>query len=255
MKRVCKGQEPAPLFAFRQRQPDATWDDMRHQDRSAVEACRQQASADQHGLCAYCERKINTLPTHKWRVEHFHPKSDSSVGKNWHLDWQNMLACCNGGESEGSGQHPLPDNLSCDAHKSHLTNTGKLPIQLEAELCNPLHLPAFPNLFTFDKGTGHLRADANACVQISYDAAKLERTIDEILNLNCERLSRLRRTIVVNIDRNKKILRQKGYPLSQIPAALIQRYFNGKWPEFFTTIRCCLGSMAEDYLRSIHYQG
>ncbi|HBT97193.1 MAG TPA: TIGR02646 family protein [Desulfobulbaceae bacterium] len=255
MKRVEKGQEPEALLAFRQQQPDATWDEMRNEDRGAAEACWRQAIADQHGLCAYCERKIDGWPAHKRRVEHFHPKSDSSPDKNWHLDWQNMLACCDGGEKEGSEQHPLPENLSCDAHKNHLSNEKKLPPQVESELYNPLHLPAFPNFFAFDKRTGELRADAAACAQTSLDAAKLTRSI-EVSNLNCQRLKdRRRKEIVFNIERNKKTLRQKGYLPEQVPAALVKRYFNGKWPEFFTTIRCCLGKAAEDYLRAVNYQG
>jgi hypothetical protein len=77
----------------------------------------------------------------------------------------------------------------------------------------------------------------------------------EILNPNCERLASRRRKIVVDIDRRKKARRQKQCRPEEMSTFLIQRYFNGKWPEFFTTIRCCLGQAAEDHLRAIGYIG
>jgi uncharacterized protein (TIGR02646 family) len=168
----------------------------------------EQAIIDQSGLCAYCECKISADQPHRCRIEHFHPKADSSQNKNWHLDWQNMLATCNGGESEGSTAEPLPANLSCDAYKNHMITKGALQIQVEQCIFSPLHLPSFPNIFAFDKGTGHLEPDQSACSQTAIDADKLNNTI-QMLNLNCERLARLRREIVVNIERNKKKLRQK----------------------------------------------
>jgi hypothetical protein len=131
---------------------------------------------------------------------------------------------------------------------------GKLQIQIEQYIFSPLHLPSSPNIFTFDKGTGHLEPDQTACSQAALDVDKLKNSID-MLNLNCERLARLRREIVKNIDRNKKILRQKHIPPQDAPALLVIRYFGKKWPEFFTTIRCCLGKIAEDYLHLIDYRG
>lgn len=255
MKRVLKGNEPATLSQFRKACPSATWDQMRddalHGGQNACKACRDQAIKNQHGLCAYCECKISPeQPTH-CRVEHFHPKSDISTSHNWALDWQNMLATCDGGEKEGSDATPLPANLSCDVSKKARTIA-----------INPLKLPAFPNIFVFDKGTGHLAPDPTACAATAppINADELKKTI-EILNLNCERLARQRRQIVVNIDRNKKVLREKKYNPQTAQTAqtaqtlLIKRYFNTKWPEFFTTIHCCLGKAAEDHLSSINYNG
>jgi uncharacterized protein (TIGR02646 family) len=256
MKRVLKGAEPASLASFRSAEPSAAWEEMRndalHNGKETYKDCRAKSIADQHGLCAYCECRIDS-ESHS-RVEHFHPKSDTSTRHNWHLDWQNMLATCDGGESAASETEPLPDNLSCDAYKNHLANKGKLSGDMEQEMFNPLQLPAFPNLFKLNKGTGHLEVDTSVCALASVDADKLRRTV-EILNLNCERLAKQRRKIVVNIDKNKKARRQKQCRPEEMPAFLIQRYFNGNWPEFFTTIRCCLGQAAEDHLRAIGYTG
>lgn len=247
MKRVVKGAEPQNLADFRAARPSATWDEMRsdalHNGWQAYQDCRTQTTVDQHGLCAYCECKLDLTKPHKCRVEHVHPKSDISTGYNWNLDWQNLLATCNGGESDASVETPLPANLSCDAHKGNSTID-----------VSPLDIPVFPNVFLFDKGTGHLEPDPAACVQASVDADKLKQTMDT-LNLNCERLARQRRLLVVNMDRNKKSLREKQCRPEDVPEQLVKRYFNTKWPEFFTTIRCCLGQTAEDYLRSVNYNG
>ena len=52
-----------------------------------------------------------------------------------------------------------------------------------------------------------------------------------------------------------KKVRQRGVPASEYAKNLVNRYFNMEWPEFFTTLRCCLGIAAEEYLHSIDYQG
>lgn len=247
MKRVEKGAEPYSLAAFRTACPSATWDEMRsdalHKGQQAYQDCRTQTAAEQYNLCAYCESKIDLSKPHKCRVEHIHPKSDTSTGKNWNLDWQNLLATCNGGESSGSVEMPLPANLSCDAHK------GCSAIEL-----SPLDIPAFPNVFAFDKRTGHLEPDPVACNQTSVNADKLKQAIGT-LNLNCERLARQRRLVRDDIEKRKKVLQKKGFTSEKGAPLLVQGYFQCTWPEFFTTIRCCLGKAAEDYLHSISYNG
>ena len=247
MKRVEKSAEPQSLADFRVKCPNATWEQMRRdaleKGQQAYADCRSQTGADQRGLCAYCEIRLNEDQPHKCRVEHIHPKSDDSSGHNWHLDWQNLLSVCNGGETEGCAETPLPDNLSCDAHKkdSHLA-------------VSPLDIPAFPNVFAFDKANWHLHAAPDACALAALDADKLERSV-ETLNLNCLRLARLRREVLFDIERRKKILRSLGYTARDAAPKLTSGYFRTQWPEFFTTIRCCLGPDAEEYLHSINYRG
>lgn len=245
MKRVEKSAEPQSLADFRTACPDATWEQMRndalHNGQQAYADCRSHTSEDQRGLCAYCEIGLNKDQPHKCRVEHIHPKSDNSSGHNWHLDWQNLLSVCNGGEKDGCAETPLPENLSCDAHK----NNSHLAV-------SPLDIPAFPNVFAFDKANWHLHADLAICASTGLDADKLEQSI-ETLNLNCTRLTRLRREVLFAIERRKKILREKRYSPENAAPILAQDFFQHRWPEFFTTIRCCLGDAAEDYLRSINY--
>lgn len=243
MKRILKGAEPQSLAEFRSAEPSATWKQMRDHDQQAYADCRARAMADQHNLCAYCEGKLDPDKPHRCRVEHLHPKSDTSTGHNWHLDWQNMLATCTGGETEGNAGTPLPANLSCDASKKNCS------IEI-----SPLDIPAFPNVFAFDKAFGHLRANDQACDRAAVDAGKLNRTI-ALLNLNCKRLARQRRLVLFDIERSKKRLRDAGRTPQSAGPLLARKYFECAWPEFFTTIRCCLEQPIEEYLRSVNYNG
>jgi len=265
MKRIFKSiPAPQTLQDYARNHPDATWEQMCSDNAQATRDCRDQAIRDQYCLCAYCEQKIAADdPLHR-RVEHFHPKSDKTGTHNWGLDWDNMLAVCDGGSSSSRKEqkmHPLPANLSCDAHKDRMIQTGKLPAACEGRLMNPLDLPSFPNLFALDKGTGYFKPNEASCVvtEIQGNAcgttAELVNGTITALNLNCERLAEKRRLLVVNMDKNKKTLRQRGIPPVEMPEKLVLRYFGAKWPEFFTTLRCCLGPNAESYLNSVHYQG
>jgi uncharacterized protein (TIGR02646 family) len=268
MKRVCKGPPPQTLNGYLSTNPSVTWDDMSSDNylggSQASRDCRDQAVHDQGNICAYCEQKISSAdPLHR-RIEHFHPKSDRTESHNWGLDWENMLAVCDGGSrrlQEGWKSYPLPENLSCDAYKDHMRQTGKLPVACEGYLLNPCEIPPFPNIFCLEGGSWRLKPNETSCgdVKIQGNAyettAKLVGNTIDFLNLNCDRLTRKRELLVYNINRNKKTLRDKGYSPPDIPEKLVQRYFSSKWPEFFTTLRCLLGATVENYLKSINFQG
>ena len=106
MKKVRKGAEPPRLDAYRQLRPTNTWEQCT-KNKNRRDEIQQQLRGDQGGICAYCE--VNLLPAVSsnevadFRVEHFHPKSDVSTVHNWHLDWNNLLACCHGGSQRGVG--------------------------------------------------------------------------------------------------------------------------------------------------------
>ena len=269
VKRVLKSRPgPQSLSAYKQNHPGDTWGRMRDNNAErgsqAARECRAQAVRDQRGLCAYCEQEIAADNPLHCQVEHFHPKSDRAGTRNWGLDWENMLAVCDGG-SRGSPEErktrPLPESLYCDAHKDREIQIRKLPKACEGHLLNPLEIPAFPNLFALDKGTGFLRPDATSCAAVKIPgnafgttAELVKRTI-AALNLNCDRLAEKRRLLVVDIDKTKQTLRQKGTSAAVMRRELIRRYFSTRWPAFFTTLRCCLGQAAENHLRSISYQG
>lgn len=64
---------------------------------------------EQHGLCAYCMRRIR-MDSHS-RVEHLTPLSKD---KDKAIDYNNMLGVCDGGETTSRQQGHI---LCCDAHK------------------------------------------------------------------------------------------------------------------------------------------
>lgn len=270
MKRVLKGQEPGSLQTFRLAQPQATWDELRvdalNGGQQAYTDIRAQTHQDQYGLCAYCEIDIRDNDPLKSRIEHFHPKSDTSTAINWALGWPNMLAVCAGGSYRHGTvpytMEPLSANLSCDAHKDRLIQQGQLDEACEGLILDPLMLPVWPNLFEVNKFNGELRANDIHCHNAApwpnnkhADLAALVRHTIAALNLNCERLCKARLAVIHNIERNKKQQRMAGLAAPQGLDLLAKRYLGKPWPGFFTTICLCLGAAADSYLQQIQYQG
>lgn len=271
MKRVRKGAEPATLRVFCGAAPNATWESMRSDTRwnggQAYVDARAQALVDQGGLCAYCEIHIGDNNPLKCRVEHFHPKSDLSRPPNWALDWRNMLAVCNGGSNRhitdtGFMLEPMAENLSCDAHKDQRIQGGDLPTACEGWILNPLELLAFPSLVKIKKIDGSLEPDLVACAhadpwpnnRLPSTADLVQHTID-MLNLNCDRLNKVRVALVWDIESNKKKQQARGISGPQGMSNLVNFYFRRTWPSFFTVIRSCLGQTAETHLRANGFQG
>ena len=261
MKKISKSVPPNPLSLFAAGNPLASWEpDFRNYNQSKdYTVVRSLMLKDQGGLCGYCEIKITNQPVHKQRVEHFHDKSDKSnlAANNWGLDWQNVFAVCIGGTDTNPMIHPLPSNLSCDAHKSHLK--GKHNQAPEGYLLNPLTMPHSPCLFDFDKRTGELKANANTCAKVEIDGNNFD-TLQElventirILNLNCPRLTAQRLEVLKAYNQAIKIARQKKD--RHCFTKLSKRWFGGKWQEFFTTRRLLLGNHAESHLASVRYDG
>lgn len=267
MKRVIRLDEPAELTAYRTENPANTWDQMRGDalGRTAYEAVRRQLVTGQDGLCGFCEIGIHDIDPLRCRVEHFHPKSDNSTAHNWALDWQNMIAVCMGGSQRHQqpphALEPLPENLSCDAYKDQMINTGLLAEHCEDWIIDPLELPAFPCLFFLEKSTGRLLPNADQCAntelpgnQHQNTQALVQHTID-MLNLNCTRLCEARKRVIWDIEHNKKKFRLQNINPKQALDTLAERYFRQHWPSFFTTIRLCLGTAAEQYLADTGFQG
>lgn len=261
MKIIKKSAEPPVFKKYRTQHPTRIWEKV---PSKRQQACRQQCMTDQGNICCYCECNLNHPRISNFcRVEHFHQKSDTTpTGKNWHLDWQNMLAACNGQtEIQDRKLLPHPMNLSCDAHKNYLIQKGKLLVQCEGLLVNPLQLPPFPNLFRVSPSTGELLPDQANCLQVTIPDNQCSTTEEliqntiTILNLNCDRLCQQRKSLLQFIDRKIAQGRQEGKSPEEVFSALLNFFFRTKWPAYFTTIRCRLGKYAEDYLHSISFQG
>lgn len=248
MKKINKSLPPNPLTVFYASKPTENWEKFRkHRNLKSYNRVKEIVFEDQNGLCAYCEDYILHLGKDKRRIEHFHDKSDTDLSvNNWALDWNNVFGVCNGGTDEGS-TYRIPQNLSCDAHKERVLASP----HTEGILLNPLDFPLSP-IFLFDKVTGHLNADIEICKQLdlyvpnSYDSFKelVEKTI-EILNLNCDRLSKKRLKVFREYNRLITVARQKNNPdlLKKLPA----HWLGGEPLSFFTVRRCLLGEAAEEY--------
>lgn len=267
LKRVVRTAEPDELKAYREANPMFGWDEMRQdaEGRAVYDVIRPRLIEGQGAICAFCEIEIISLdPTH-CRVEHFHPKSDRATPHNWALDWQNMIAICMGGSQRHHvlpyTKEPLPENLSCDAYKDKMIQSHRLEECCEGWIINPVALPAFPRLFFLEKSTGELLPDGQCCSEVSVEGNKhsttqalVEHTIN-MLNLNCDRLCEARKSVLWNIERNKKRLRDAAKTPQQGMDELAGRFLQQRWPGFFTTIRFCLGAAAERYLQNNEYRG
>lgn len=255
MKNIIKGAEPAELTDYVAANPGHTWEQFRAAT-SRKKAVQQQLLRDQGGICAYCEidLKPSSEPSHAdLRVEHFHPKSDTSTGHNWALDWQNLLAVCHGGSArdvvDAADRFTSPDN-SCDVPKQDKN--------LDAVICNPLQLPASPLLFRFDRSSGGISVNQATCTQAGVPAQKAQATIDE-LRLDAVRLRDLRKPVLDKLNSQLMSLVAAGMDLpdarSKLAATHLRRDARGNWPAFFSAIRCYLGQAAEQHLQNMGYQG
>lgn len=268
MKKLYKSPPPNELTTYAANYPTDRWDafcthaaeDQRPGDDYRV--IKRRLIDDQGGLCGYCERKVGDHDSSLQRIEHYHPKSDTSdPAVNWALMWSNILLVCTGGEKDGDS-YPLPENLSCDAHKNRVLRNA-LPQAIAQELAAriaPFDMPAFPCLFCLDMGTGALLPSLDACETIdgaqSLPIGTTHRALTatvETLNLNCDRLCKDR--LQVRNEYNRRVKEARMANDTTYREAIARRWFSKRWPIFFTTRRILLGSAADDYLRQIHFDG
>jgi len=250
MKKVIKSPlEPQELQDFVAQCSNADFEQLKSDNHGITyKKIKERIIADQGGLCAYCEAKMDRIPNdcrENFRVEHFCPKHVSGP-PNWALKWGNLLGCCHG----GSVGHDAGRELSCDAKKG-----GN---DFRNRILDPLAITALDRIFLYDTVTeekGKMEIDFETCPT----AAKIlaENTIT-LLGLNVRRLMRLRAEVVdaiygqiqIGLDNNlshedaiKEVVRaQFGQPQSG-------------WPAFFTLIRIILLPASDDFLRSIQYDG
>ncbi len=84
--------------------PDASvdWGELKNREPIRESLCREQGN-----LCAYCMRRISAGASH---VEHIVPQSMCKPGQD--VDYNNMLAVCDGNENAGNEK-----GLTCDRHR------------------------------------------------------------------------------------------------------------------------------------------
>lgn len=98
MKHIHKQSEPADFSNWKARYPAAEYEDLWNEAAypgadAARTALRASLLAEQHGLCCYCETRIDSGDFH---VEHFKPKDRNRVPsfRPLQLVYANLHACC-----------------------------------------------------------------------------------------------------------------------------------------------------------------
>ncbi|WP_287605186.1 retron Ec78 anti-phage system effector HNH endonuclease PtuB [Thiothrix sp.] len=258
MKNITKGAQPDKLLNYQQQNPNNDWDQFRRK-KPSYQQVKQQLLTDQGGLCAYCEidlkQATHTTDKDDFRVEHFHPKSDHTTEHNWNLDWNNLLGCCHGGSradvAEANLRFTSPDH-SCDIPKGNH--------DWDNHILNPLHLPAFPAVFSFSRSDGAMSVQEMNCLSAGIDENKAQQTIDLLhLDIAAGRLRRLRKATLDAINASLQNELKKGVSVQEARIKLAQRLLrrnaDDHWPRFFSAIRSYLGEAAEEQLKAINYQG
>lgn len=155
MIEIKKGKEPSKLIAYRKKKYAAYGDMPKDVHDAVLESLMQ----EQGYLCAYCmcqipQKKRNPSVT----IEHWEPQSKTSNDKA--LDYRNMLAVCNGNRGCGFEKY-----MTCDARR-----------QNKALTVNPLSALTLSSI--------KYTADGS----IKSDNPSIDGELNDILNLNCERL-------------------------------------------------------------------
>jgi len=260
LKRINKSVPPNELTQFFNLNPNASWKSFRDSNNSHnYTAVKRLIFTDQGELCAYCERSLKKMLLHKKSIEHYHSKSDkSNPNLNWALDWNNVIGVCFGG-TDSKESHSLPDNLSCDSHKAYLEDKKDLSKQCEGNVLDPLDMVATPALFVFEKATGKLLVNLDACTQYSprhnnfSTVAELVTNTIKVFNLNCDRLVEDRLKVFYSYLQRIKSARKNND--TEIHSKLASTWFRERWPSFFTTRRLLLERNAELYLSTVQYNG
>ncbi len=197
---ILKRVEPNELTEYRQ-QPDAVYDGPNF--TAVKNAIRKSLVKKQGYLCAYCMRRIE--PTQKkMKIEHWHCQD---TYPNEGLNYTNMLGCCYGNEGNAfKDQH-------CDTHK------GNMDI-----LFNPGDETHHSKLRIHFKGNG----------TISSSDEKFDKQINNVLNLNYNRLKSNRQAVWQSVT--KMLTKIQGSATFQQIKNLIRQWdtknSQGKFKEY-----------------------
>ena len=159
MRNITKNHEPHSLTEHR-KQPHADYQNYVQKDD-----LRQSLLDEQRGLCCYCMSRIR--PTNDgMKIEHWHCR-ENYPGEQ--LDYQNLLGACLG------NQGAKPGEQHCDTRKGN----QDLSVNPADPACDVERLICF-------LGDG----------RITSDDKDVDRELNEILNLNWDRLVNNRRAVL-----------------------------------------------------------
>jgi len=255
VKRVKKSAIPQKLKEYVEQNPHADWKEFKNSCQDGYKEVIKQLKKDQGGICCYCEIDFGSKEIRDdFRVEHFHPKSNSSYDENWDLDWNNLFGCCHG----GSDKYVLNETRFIENKRYRHSDTLKSDFVLDDEILNPLEVPMFPAIFEVMANSGEMRVVEADCPQKlkqkainSLDAKKL--------NLNSPNLKEWRKATIEKLREDIDSVLSTGIDISVainiIVTAQLSKDSNGNFPRFFSTARSYFKNDAENYLRGVGYDG
>jgi len=203
MRTILKNGEPTSLTAHRQ-EAHADYDNYADKD-----TLRQSLVAEQRGLCCYCQSRIRP-DANRMKIEHWQCQATYPARQ---LDYSNLLGACLGG-------HGRPEREQhCDTRKGN-----------EA-LC---FCPADPahNI----ESRIHFLGDG----RIQSPDVEFDRQLNEVLNLNWDRLVRNRKAVLVafqqrlqsakKLDPAKELPKWDGSQGAELPefSQVVVYYLNKK---------------------------
>ncbi len=256
MKKVLKSQEPLKLKEYLANNQNNTWENFKDDCQEEYKEMIEQIKHDQGELCCYCELNFSDEFNIRddFRVEHFHPKSDRDETKNWDLEWNNLLGCCNG----GSEKRIIDKESRFIEDKSHRhSDILKGDFVWDDEILNPLDVPAFPPIFGVGS-KGEMSPIRENCSDELF--IKANNSLDEKkLNLNSPILKAWRKKVIDNLRESlNSLFTASGdmeYAINEIVSSQLSKDSKGNHPKFFSTIRSYFKDDAENYLRSVAYEG
>jgi len=210
LKKIIKNKEPKSLTVYRsgishKNLKDANiYEDFKEKTKEQCKEntrdnLRKQLLEEQGYICAYCMGRIDC--THS-KIEHFKPQTKY---RDFQIDYQNLFITCLGGEgSKGKNQF-------CDTFKgeSELTDIDLLS-QIEKKIDYSKHRES---------------------IIIKSSDTKIDRDINDVLNLNLDILQKNRKQVY---DRVLKNLKAQGFTVSNIQKTLnyYQDKHNGKFEPY-----------------------
>jgi uncharacterized protein (TIGR02646 family) len=220
-------ERPVSMFT-----PRIRWECFRNEEQSVYHATREALKTNQHSLCAYCERNIDNLIS---SIDHFIPKSLSSIDHDYTLNWNNLLLCCHNIDTITVDNFKSVKNMSCNQIKADKDPNGKClnPYELPDAIIFSIHIV---NKYIY------LIPNKTVCEKYNIQLELVNSTID-FLNLNSNLLIRLRYTQYLNIkliieEFNNSIQLDKLKLLDEL-----KNLYNDKESAFHTTIKLILNDI------------
>lgn len=207
MKFIKKNPAPMELIQYSQT-PRASYKGLREKENKKIYALTKLSLTIEQGyVCCYCGQRISGIGE-KTQIEHILPKG-IPLYQNRQLDYENLLACCDGGKGDRVTDKTVPADtiLHCDASK----NNEIIPI-------HPL-MPDCEERFIYDDKGDVFGTDSDA-----------EKTI-EILNLPSPVLVNMRKAAIDNYSLKPPSDWKEEYE------RLDKKDSNGFYPEFCFVLR------------------